>query len=516
MSVQQRFPAEEIARLRVVASRHLLPAVLSFVRRAVEELGLNTTEQEKLCLLVEEASLNVIEHAFEPGERGAYDVVLEQRVGALVVAIEDRGLPFDSWLTNAELLTERSTLEGQDPTGTTHIGFRLMRAFADEVHIHNLGKEGKRVELLMRLPIRSIEEILAEEYAQTASKPLEDIPVDVPISLRLLRPDTQDAVALSRCIYRSYGYSYISSFLYYPETILERIQSGQMVSCVAVTPENEIVGHLALNSDHPDARVGETGQAVVDPRVRGRNLFKTMKEFLVTEAQRKNMVGIYSESVTIHPYTQKGNLSIGARETALLLSYIPGTISFRKIEGATSDQPAPPRQTALVYYLRVAQEPEREIYCPEHHREMVGRIYDENRMRRSFQPGWISPDSCRSQIDLSVRSEWSQAFMRVRAIGQGFYDLARNRLRELSINQIACIYIDLPLCLPAVPFACEMLERLGFSFSGVVPEYMDGDVLRLQYLNTEDYNQERMHLVTDFAKALHHYVMLERRRVESL
>jgi hypothetical protein len=43
-------------------------------------------------------------------------------------------------------------------------------------------------------------------------------------------------------------------------------------------------------------------------------------------------------------------------------------------------------------------------------------------------------------------------------------------------------HVDLPLADPATPMATEALRVQGFSFAGLLPEYRDGDVLRLQRL----------------------------------
>jgi len=43
-------------------------------------------------------------------------------------------------------------------------------------------------------------------------------------------------------------------------------------------------------------------------------------------------------------------------------------------------------------------------------------------------------------------------------------------------------HVDLSLAHPATPVAAEALRTQGFSFAGLLPEYRDGDVLRMQWL----------------------------------
>src|SRR4030042_7044568 len=86
---------QQVARITLVAKVEFLPAVASFVREISTKLGLTGNDIEQLELVVEEACLNVIEHAFDPGEQGSFDVVILRKPGQVVVAGEDPGVPFD-------------------------------------------------------------------------------------------------------------------------------------------------------------------------------------------------------------------------------------------------------------------------------------------------------------------------------------------------------------------------------------------------------------------------------------
>ena len=66
-------------------------------------------------------------------EQGAFKVIILRKPGRVAVAVEDQGLPFDF----------RKFETGKD----SGLGVMLMKAFADEIHFINLGRDGKRVEL---------------------------------------------------------------------------------------------------------------------------------------------------------------------------------------------------------------------------------------------------------------------------------------------------------------------------------------------------------------------------------
>ena len=91
----QHTPEQQIARLTLAAEdRYLVPA-LAFIREAAGPLGLAAPDVLGLARAVEEVASNVIRQAFEPGQRASFDIVILRRPGRLVVAVEDRGLPFD-------------------------------------------------------------------------------------------------------------------------------------------------------------------------------------------------------------------------------------------------------------------------------------------------------------------------------------------------------------------------------------------------------------------------------------
>lgn len=480
---------QQVARITLVAKVEFLPAVASFVREISTKLGLSGNDIEQLELVVEEACLNVIEHAFDPGEQGSFDVVILRKPGQVVVAVEDQGLPFD--------------FRKFDVEKESGLGIILMKAFADEIHFLNLGRRGKRVELVKNLPYKDVEAYISEEEKDRAL-PLSPVPEDIQLTIRLMRPD--DSVDLSRCVYRCYGYTYANGDVYFPDRVREFLESGLLISHVALSPDDEVIGHLAIRKEHPDARIGERGQAVVDPRYRGHGLLNKLISASVEHAKGMGMYGTYSEAVTVHAYSQKAALSIGARETGVLLGFTPATMLFKKIREGNRQQ----RQVAVLLYTRLNEEPQRDVYPPFHHQAIIRSIYERNNFRRNIisapdvKDQFDIPTS--SQVDVRVQADASRAFMLIAQYGADLEGLVKFRLRELCLRRIDCIYIDLPLSHPATPKFCASLEMLGFFFAGVIPEMLGGDVLRLQYLNNVDVDLKNVQIESDFGKELLDYV----------
>jgi serine/threonine-protein kinase RsbW len=482
-----------VVRVAVSTEAELLPAVVDFVRRVAQRLGLGEKAAKELDRAVETVCRNVIERAFDPDEAGQYDIEILRRPGRIVIAVEDRGLPFDY----AELRKDGDTTSKE----------MLHRSFADEVRFINLGRGGNRVELVKHLPHADVREQLPEaDHHRTVRAPA--APEDAQLEIRMMRPE--ESLELSRCVYRSYGYSYDWDSIYYPDRIRELQESGVMRSCVAVTPKGEFVGHLAVSVERPDSPVGEAGQAVVDPRFRGHHLFPRMKTFMAEQAAKAGMYGLYSEATAVHPYSQRGNLELGGKETGFLLGYIPASVSYKDIGADRGGR----RGSVALFYMRTNPEPERTIYPPAAYRETVQLIVGHNGLHRTVGDGSGAEMLPSSRMSVDVRRDHNLAFLRVEEPGTDLQELVRVRLRELCLHRVDCIYVDLPLSHPAAQNAGARLDELGFFFGGVIPELHDGDVMRLQYLNEVDIRPDDVRTGSDFGQGLVKLIFQEKSTVE--
>jgi N-acetylglutamate synthase-like GNAT family acetyltransferase len=173
----------------------------------------------------------------------------------------------------------------------------------------NRGKEGKELRLVKnRLHCDVTEQMDEGQLAPLA----EDAPLapEQEYAVRLFRPE--DALGVSRLIYRTYGYTYFHEDCYYPERLAQLNETGQLVSIVAVAEDGEVVGHYAIERPNME-KVAERGMAVVSPAHRGRDLMGRMRTTLEEEARRLGMIGVYSVAVTHHVYSQRVNESFGSR-----------------------------------------------------------------------------------------------------------------------------------------------------------------------------------------------------------
>jgi serine/threonine-protein kinase RsbW len=480
---------QQIGRITLLADGEYLGAALSFIREAAGRLGLTSSDVTALVRAVEEVSLNVIEHAFEPGRPATFDIVLLRGPGEVVVAIEDRGLPFD-W----------KLLEANPHSGLT---VPSLTGFADAVRFSNLGPRGNRVEIVKRLPFTAIDAYPAIVKPGAVAPAAVD-PRATPVTLRLMTPD--DAVAVAQCTYAVYGYTVPDDYLYFPDHMCEMLHGGLLEVCVGATAAGEIVSCLTREVERPGAAVGYLGEGMVDPRFRGHRLLEQMLAFFVQHATEERMLGLYAEAVTVHPFSQKSNLALGAAETGVQLAD-EAPVIFKQIADTTSEK----RTATVLSYFKTNQGLRRTVYPPAHHQAMVERIYERSGLDRTVEtataPTAAPPLSQGAQVRVDVFPRWSEAALRVTAYGSDLPDLVRLRLRELCLRRIDWISLDLPLSHPGVRDLCAPLEALGFFFAGIIPDLADDDVLRLQYLNDVEADVESAQIASEFGQELFAYVV---------
>ena len=114
------------------------------VRSVAAQLGFNGEEQDAIELGVEEATANVVQHAFAPDELNSFQVICRPTALGLEICIRDQGMPFDP-----EQLPEFQPEHVLDAPLEGGLGTFLMKQVFDQVVFRNLGKDGKESGILV-------------------------------------------------------------------------------------------------------------------------------------------------------------------------------------------------------------------------------------------------------------------------------------------------------------------------------------------------------------------------------
>jgi hypothetical protein len=315
---------------------------------------------------------------------------------------------------------------------------------------------------------------------------------------------TEDARAIPTLAERVNGPGYIHAEVYHPEQLLKLNESGRLVSVVAVHAESGVVGHSAL--ERPDlGPIAETGEAMVLPEHRHHHLLDRMKLALEEEARKLGLAGIFGNAVTHHVFSQRTEERYKARPTSFLLAASPA--SAHQLEGSY------PQRVSLLSYFTFLCEPGATVaHLPEHHRAMVGRIYE--LLGRPVEFAAPSAVSGPAKLSSSYDPATQQGVVKVLEPGAGSVEQIDDARRGLLNNFGAeVIYLELPLDHPASAGVCVDAERLGFFFSGIVPQPPgSGDRLRLQFPKAP-LDLGLLQIEGEFARELLSYIGSERDRV---
>jgi hypothetical protein len=331
----------------------------------------------------------------------------------------------------------------------------------------------------------------------------EDVLVDV--NFRFLGPE--ESTVLTWAIEAAYGQTYDVRWVYDAEEVAARLADGRYVSCVAETADGELLCHEGMSLAAADDAVGHSGQAVTMPAARGQHLFTATKRFLMGWARERGMAGMFSEATAAHPYSQRANVELGAHETGFLLGWIPASV-----DNDAAGDAGRRRQSAALFYAKLNDGHERDVYAPARHREIVGRTLELCQLRGSLAevPAGAALAE-RTELRVEVDADHNLALLTVHVPGADLETaIGAERHHLFHRAGLDAIYVDLPLQTPATALVAERLERLGVSYAGVFPNrHTDGDVLRLQSLHRARVKADDIAVASDHGRELLAYVLAD-------
>ncbi|MCX7019753.1 MAG: ATP-binding protein [Candidatus Sumerlaeota bacterium] len=474
------------------------PIARSFVREVAKMIGFDGSELNQIEVGVEEAVTNVMKHAYDAEENSTFDIICEQIPAGIKIVLKEKGIPFDP-----ENIPSYKPADTLDDISTSGIGVYLMKAVLDECSFHNLGTEGKETRLIKYLkdkpgqapPVRH-----SRASAET-SEP-EVIKEKLDFDIRLM--DEHEAIEVSRCAYKSHGYSFFDDHIYYPERLVELNKTGEMISAVAVTREGKFMGHAALLYQSPEDKIAELTFVFVNVEYRGQGAFNRLIEFLFSVPKPREMAGIYAYAVANHIFTQKATARYSINDCGILLATSPASWKFKGIAGD------PSQRISVVLSFKYLETPKRLVlYPPEHHKEMIAKLYRNIGAEHDLvapQSGGLDPAQEQSEIETSVNKNEGCAEIFVRRCGSNAAREIRKLLRDYCLQQYASINLFLNMGDPAIHALTREFEELGFFFAGILPCARTGDTFMLQYLNNVDMDYTKVTAYSGMAKEMLVYI----------
>ncbi len=434
-----------------------------------------------------------LEQAYPDDELGEVEVTLEADDGSVRVEVHDWGRPLAS--------------AGGD-VGPLPPQLEALSDHAEGIRLINLGADGKRLVATCRCRARR-DGHAGRHHVDAAARPrrahIGAAGADA-IEVRRARPD--DAEGVAQLLYENYHLSYVHPDFYRPRFLSAELEAGRLVSTIGLH-EGRVIGHHALMpvAGLPSA---ETGAAVVHSAYRGLGIFGRLFEHTLAAARERRLAAVYGDAVTIHPFSQRAELSHGYRETALQLGMVPAHTTMRGL-GTAGD--GHPRRTATVRSYRLFAEEPRQVALPTVYRAVLESVYA-NLDLQTTEPG--EPVRSNGDAVSAVDDEQRRlGFLRIARWDDDARSAARRAIRRLLSRHDDVVYADLDLASVAAPDeAVEFLNRLGFCLAGLVVHGPDDhDHLRLQLLDAEDVELETIVCDSPFAQRLRQHVLDDLARV---
>ena len=428
------------ARLQIPIEPGWTPTVVAFVECGGGHYGLESEVARSFaqaCASVVEVLLHQeFHHNTSPME-----LCLEAIPGGLQLTVRDQGLPFDPQMwTRPEVAAKL-----QDA-----------RPVFDKLEFANRGLEGKVTTMVKYAFLNSA----PETQNVTVEEAVSGSPVR---EIRLFQPE--DAQAVARCIWRTYGYSYsVLDAVYHPERLATLNEQKLMRSLVAVNQEGEVVGHLAYERSRLDSIVAVGGVASVEPAYRKGGLAKQMAAQLLDLAREDGVRRMQTYAVTTHPYSQRLVHSFGFKACSIVLG--ASLFCFQGI-----DQPVQQRESLVGYQLAldptILDETEL-LYVPNRHRAMVESMCAHLGVSMEFAqapPLQLHPGE--SIISVQESPKRKTAKIHIDRFGSNIVERIRTTARYLRMQDYRCFQLTMHLGDPCTFHMNRHLEKFGFFFSGL-------------------------------------------------
>ena len=466
---------------------------VSLAREAAASMGFEGIPLSQIEVAVEEAVTNV-QHTYDAEENSKFDLICELLPTALKVVIREHGIPFDP-----ERIPTYKGAHDLDVASTAGMGVFLMRSLMDECAFHNLGPGGKETCLVKYLGSHACAEQVVAETHKAEAEP-EATKAKIEYQVRAMREE--EAIEVSKCAFKSHGYSFFDDHIYYPDRLVKMIRSGDMISFVAVTTDQVFMGHACLLFQYLEDRCAELTFAFVNPEYRGQGALGRLAEALLAAKSRRPLEGLYAYAVANHPFTQKANVRLGIKDCGLLLATSPASWKFKGIPGD------PSQRISVVLAFRYIGTPKKlMLYAPAHHREMVEKLYRNIGADHEYAVPAEEPALAgESEILMGTNQAEGCAEIFIRRCGKDVVRDVRRLLRGFCLQQYAAINLFLNFEEPSTYHLTAELEKLGFFFGGILPCGRIGDTLILQYLNNVDLDYSKIIAYSDVAKELLAYV----------
>jgi serine/threonine-protein kinase RsbW len=468
----------------------------AYADSVMQKCGFPSKDIKKSLMALEETLTNICKHAFESDDKEKIDISMEIENTYLSISIKDKGKPYDFMSGNEY---DPTMLDEESDINVDELSAFLIKNNVDIVSTANLGKLGNELRLMISIPAHKITEMAdmarLKEIEAEAPPSTENI-----VEYRQIKPE--EAIEVSRCIYTSYGRSYVNDALYYPEKVKEMNRNGSITSIVGLSESGEIAGHIALIRPSANSTIVEWGIAVTKHKFRGKGLMNNLHHYAEKIAIETNYKGYFAHCVTEHPFTQKICNKFGFKDIAIAFGYSPLNVTYRKMaENLTQ------RQTIVFAYKYLILSENTKLFLPNHHSEIITDLY--NSLGLQIEPQELNDtqeNSSESIYKVDFFNNRNTAFITVKEYGEDIVEKVAFELKNACYEKNDIIFMNLDLRNHLTAKYCEEFEKLGFVFAGLLPGEPFEHTLILQYFNNIRFDYDKIDIYSEQAKRIFEYI----------
>ncbi|MEY4173808.1 MAG: hypothetical protein RI900_973 [Actinomycetota bacterium] len=428
-------------------------------------------DPDGVAVLVAAARTAAARHGASEGVAAlAVELLAESARERHIIAEESSELSLEAAVDGTELVLSLSD-RGEPIAGPSAKLLSLVGAgflSAADGHVEGTGNVA-----VARLPLPSHSRLIDSTDLQVLGDDV--VLTDRPVEFRELRPS--DAAALTRCLYRCYGWTYPGTDLYYPDRVAAAIESGKRIGEVAVDESGEVAAHWGAVFV-ADGLV-ETGGTVTDPRFRRRGLANVVGDRLLERIVAMGVKGRMREPVLTHPATQH----IALREGAKLVGVYVKSLQPLQQVGIT-DGVLDERVSLTVMYSPLVPLEPATLWVPGPYEAITREVLSVTDW--PFELGEVrglheAPPA--STVSVVYDATNRLGIVEVEVVGDDLVDAVDSALGQLRTAGADAVHVTLPIGEPTVARRGAGLGALGLAYACLLPNYGDaGHVLILQWV----------------------------------
>ena len=335
------------------------------------------------------------------------------------------------------------------------------------------GADGTGNAVIARVPLPAHSRVVEAGDLEVLT---EDAPLtDAPVTVRALT--AEDAPALTRCVYRTYGWSYPYAEMYYPDRLAAAITEGTRHGGIAVDGDGEVVTHCGWVE--VTEGVVMIGGGVTDPRYRRRGLLDQVLAGFGGYMAQNETVAMLSEPVLTHIVTQRMALRMGGDLVGIYLN-VRGPIQQVDFTDGLLDR----RSSLLATHHAIAPMEPTTWWIPAAYEPLVRHVHAATEWPREFGTVRGVADAPVASVVTSSYDSLNQiGAIRVPTVGLDLVEAIDAALGQLQRAGAEMVRVYLPATQSALATVGAGLGALRLGFSAIIPRYgAIGDALILQWV----------------------------------